>query len=96
MVLERRSVEAALERKGFEPAQGDHHFFVYWTIAGTKTSVWTKTSHGSGYKTLSDDLVGKMAKQCGISTGQFKTFVDCKLSREEYEKALVNNSRIRP
>jgi hypothetical protein len=50
MPLERSDVEAALEKKGFLRAKGDHRFFTYYMIAGAKTSVWTKTSHGTGYK----------------------------------------------
>ncbi len=66
MPLERSDVEAALEQKGFLRAKGDHRFFTYYTIAGAKTSVWTKTSHGTKYKTLGDNLVGEMAKQWAL------------------------------
>jgi hypothetical protein len=52
MPLERRIVEAAFLKKGFVRSSGDHNFFTYHTINGKKTSVWTKTSRGSGHKTL--------------------------------------------
>ena len=74
---------------------GDHSFFTYYTLDGQKTSVWTKTSHGSSYKTLGDQLVSLMAKQCGLNKCQFARFVECPLSREEFEKILVDTDRIR-
>jgi hypothetical protein len=94
MPLERRDVEASLERKGFVLAERDHRFFTYHTIAGQKTSVWTKTSSGTGYKTLSDDLIGKMAKQCGLTNKQFKDLIACPLTRDQMEALLVQNGRI--
>ena len=67
MPLERDDIEASLRRKGFVEGGSDHRHFTYHTNAGQKTSVWTKTSHGSGYKTLSDHLVQQMARQCGLT-----------------------------
>lgn len=95
MPLERREVEAALQTKGFKIASGDHSFFTYHTRSGQKTSVWTKTSHGSGYKTLTDKLVGAMARQCSLTSGQFKNLVACPLSRSEMEKILIDAGRIK-
>lgn len=95
MPLERREVEAALEKKGFKLTSGDHNFFTYHTLSGQKTSVWTKTSHGSSYKTLADKLVGAMAKQCGLTSGQFKSLVDCPLSQSEMEGILIETGRIK-
>jgi len=95
MPLERRLVEAALEKKGFAPTGGNHSYFTFHTRAGKKTSVWTKTSHGSGYKTLTDNLVSLMAKQCGLTNGQFKQLVECSLSREAMEQILLENGRIK-
>jgi hypothetical protein len=95
MPLERRTVEASLEKKGFIPTERDHKVFIYWTVSGVKTSVWTKTSYGSGYKTISDNLVSDMAKQCGLKTGEFRRLVDCPLSREDYEAILVKANRIK-
>jgi hypothetical protein len=96
MSLERRDVEMALEKKGFKPTEGDHSFFTYHTLAGQKTSVWTKTSHGSRYKTLGDTLVSAMAKQCGLTNGQFKQFIECSLTQERMERILVETGRNYP
>ena len=43
MVLKRREVEAALESKGFQRTESHHHFFLYYTQAGQKTPIRTKT-----------------------------------------------------
>lgn len=94
--LDRRDVEAGLERKGFVLAERDHRFFTYYNTAGQKTSVWTKTSLGTGYKTLSDDLIGKMAKQCGLTNKQFKDLIACPLSQDQMEAILIQNGRIFP
>jgi predicted transcriptional regulator len=94
MPLERRDVEAGLENKGFVLAERDHRFFTYHTIAGHKTSVWTKTSTGTSYKTLSDDLISKMAKQCGLTNKQFKDLVACPLTQGQMEGILVQSGRI--
>jgi predicted transcriptional regulator len=94
MPLERREVEDSLTKKGFVSSAGDHKFFVYVTLTGSKTSVRTKTSHGTSSKTLSDHLVSTMAKQCGLNTGQFRRLVDCPLSQADYEEILLNSGRI--
>lgn len=95
MALDRSEIEASLDRKGFKRSAGDHRFFTYSSISGLKTSVWMKTSHGSGYKTLGDKLVSDMSKQCGLTSGQFKQLVACPLSREAYEEILVQSGRIK-
>lgn len=95
MPLERRDVEAALEKKGFVLGDGgDHKFFAYHTKEGEKTSVWTKTSHGTKYKTLGDNLVSAMAKQCELTSPEFKKFVECTLSQDDFEELLIQRERI--
>jgi len=94
MPLERRDVEASLIKKGLLRSEGDHSVFTYHTLAGLKTSTWTKTSRGSRYKSLGDSLVKAMAKHCGLTTGQFKELVGCPLSQKEMEAILIRNGRI--
>jgi hypothetical protein len=89
MPLERGVVAAALTFKGFKSIEGDHTFFIYYSQAGKKSTVRTKTSHGSGYKDIADHLVSQMAKQCKLTTKEFKDLVDCPLSRQEYEAKLI-------
>lgn len=94
MPLKRSAVESSLEAKGFKKASGDHSFYIYHTKSGLKTIVRTKTSHGSGYKDISDDLVSKMAKQCKLTTKDFRNLIECPLSRDEYETKLVQQGLV--
>ena len=83
---DRKDVEKSLQRKGFKCVESHHRYFVYWTLFGKKTSFRTHTSRGSKFKTLDDQLLGFMAKQCGgLSKRDFLKLVDCTLSREDFE-----------
>lgn len=94
--LDRRQVENALERKGFRRSNSDHRKFIYYeSQRGTKTGVWTKTSHGGGYKNISTHNLHQMAKQCAISLRQFLDLVECPLSRMDYEQLLVEKGKVK-
>jgi hypothetical protein len=84
----KRSVESSLQKKGFALQTGDHNFFVYWTISGLKSNIFTKTSHTKKPKDISDGLLSQMARQCYISKLDFLNLIDCPLSQEGYEKLL--------
>jgi predicted RNA binding protein YcfA (HicA-like mRNA interferase family) len=90
MPRKKAQVEASLKNKGFEQKDGNHHFFVYVTIAGQKTTVRTKTSHTPKTKDIPDNLLAQMGKQCQLSQSGFSRLVDCPLSRESYEDILKN------
>jgi len=94
MPRERRTIESSLERKGFRRIEGDHSFFVYYTEDGKKTRARTKTSHGSGSRTIGDALLGQMAKQCWLTKQQFISLVDCPLDREGFETIARQNGAI--
>ena len=96
MPLARREVEAALRKKGFEPVGGDHTFFIYYSASGKKSSVRTKTSRGTGHRDIADGLVSKMARDCRITTGEFRDLVACPLSRETYEGRLLEQGLVEP
>ena len=87
MPRDKRDVEAGLESKGFQKVDGDHHYYVYWSAGGKKSMAKTKTSHGSG-RDVSDDLLSKMARQCGVTKANFLKLVDCPLQRPDYENLL--------
>lgn len=87
----RDDVENCLEKKGFNKSFNDHKKLIYYSFSGKKTSVWTKTSHGSGHNKLSKDILYKMAKQCRLSNKDFEKLIDCPLSRENYETILIQN-----
>lgn len=93
MQLQKSKVESALKKKGFEQGEGDHHYFVYLTLDGKKTTIKTKTSH-SKKKNLDSYLVAQMAKQCQLDKTQFLRLVDCPLDRESYEEILKDKGLI--
>ena len=92
-VRAKREVEAALQKKGFREVEGDHHWFLYWTSDGLKTTIRTKTSHGAT-KDLGDGLLAQMARQLRISKSEFLQLVDCPMTREQYERVLQRAGHI--
>lgn len=87
MPRKQNEVEKSLEAKGFQRGKGDHNFFHYYSTAGKKTRVFTKTSHGS--KEIDDSLLGMMARQCQLTRGDFELLIDCPLDRASYERKLI-------
>jgi hypothetical protein len=61
---------------------------LYRSTTGKKTTAKTKTSHTPKMKSIGDDLLGKMAKQCCLTKTQFLELVDCPLDRRGYEAIL--------
>ena len=92
MPRSRKDVENALVSKGFVEGPGDHHFLVFYTKDGKKSTARTKTSRSG--KDISDNLLGQMARQCKVTKQQFLALVDCELSRDGYEDVLVENGQI--
>ena len=90
MALAKRSILSSLQRKGFVPRDrpGDHIYLVYYDLLGKKTQVLTKVSHGSKGKTIGNVLIGRMARQCKVSTSEFVRLVDCSMDREEYDTLI--------
>ena len=94
IVHSRREVEAGLENKGFKKSNASHRYFIYYTKFGKKTAVRTMTSHGSGSKDISSELMSRMARQCKISKTDFADLVTCPLSRNEYEQKLYQRAAL--
>lgn len=94
MPKDKRKVEEALLKKGFEDKEGDHHFFIYHTLQGKKSSIRTKTSHTPKMKEISDGILAQMAKQCRLDKQDFMNLIDCPLSREQYEARLIEKGGI--
>lgn len=93
MPKDKREVESGLETKGFRRTEGDHHYFVYWSVDGKKARAMTKTSHGRHHD-ISDELLSQMARQCGITKSNFLKLVDCPLTRESYEALLRQSGKL--
>ncbi len=93
MRRDKQDIEAALTSKGFQSREGDHKYFVYWSIGGKKSMAKTKTSHGSGGD-VGDDLLKFMARQCCLTKQEFLRLVDCPMDRDEYEKKLKESGKV--
>ena len=59
-----------------------------------KTSVRTRISRGSNYKSLTSELLGKMARQCELELQDFLRLIDCSLCREAYEARLDHKGKL--
>jgi predicted RNA binding protein YcfA (HicA-like mRNA interferase family) len=87
MPRKQNDVEKSLKSKGFQQREGDHNYFNYYSKAGKKTAVFTKTSHGA--REIDDNLLGQMARQCKLSRADFERLIDCPLDRDSYEVKLI-------
>jgi hypothetical protein len=94
MSRSKSQVESALLNKGFKKDERDHHYFIYYTQDGMKTTARTKTSHTKKMKDIPDNLLGVMARQCKLNKQQFLGLIDCPLKREKYEKILKEQGLI--
>lgn len=81
-------IEASLSKKGFKSSESHHHYFLYHTLDGKKSTVRTKTSHTPKMKDVPDPLLGQMAKQCKLSKAKFLDLIDCPMDRNTYEAEL--------
>ncbi|HEV7588854.1 MAG TPA: hypothetical protein VGO40_12130 [Longimicrobium sp.] len=99
MPRDRSEVVAALKNKGFEERpegkNRDHDMF-FFVHGGLQRAVFTKVSRGSGYRTIGDDLLGKMAKQLQLTRGDFNLLVECPLGEVEYAEKLAAQGVLRP
>ena len=94
MPRKQADVEKSLLNKGFQAGGGDHNYFFYYSKAGKKTIVRTKTSHGS--REIDDNLLALMARNCKLSNKDFGLLVECPLSRDDYEAKLVAAGAVVP
>ena len=92
MTRKQRDVERALIKKGFQRTESHHHFFIYHSCEGKKTTVKTKTSHGG--QELSNYLLQQMARQVCLSKNDFLSLIDCPMSRNQFEQRLVSLAKI--
>lgn len=81
-----RDMIAGLIKKGFRSEKGDHKYYLYYTLEGRKTAIFTKISHGK--KEYDDALLGQMAKQLRINRSFLNGLFDCPKSQIDYEDYL--------
>ena len=92
MPRKQNDVEKSLLAKGFHSKEGDHNFFNYYSKAGKKTAVFTKTSHGA--REIDDNLLSRMAKQCKLSNKDFSLLIECPLDQDTYEIKLISQGAV--
>ena len=80
-VLSQDEVEAGLRRKGFKRSNTDHRYYILYV--NEKREAATFLSHGKN-QDIGAPLLGAMAKELGITAGEFIDLVKCPLSTEEY------------
>lgn len=88
MQVDKRVIESNLLKKGFIKDNNDHRYFLH-KYKGKFTTIYTKTSHGSKYKTYDDSLLKMMKKQLRLDTNrQVYELVSCPMSEEQYVEIL--------
>lgn len=83
--LKVRDIAGSLQRKGFKETNGDHKFYVYYD-GEHETDIRTKISHSE--KEIGEPLIGKMSRQMKLSKDEFKHFVECTFTKEQYAEKL--------
>ena len=90
MPRKHRDVRAGLTTKGFSVEEGRKHIhFVYEDLEGRTTTARTMLSHGAGGEDISDNLLGRMAREVGLKRADFLNLVDCPMSREEFDAKII-------
>ena len=85
-------VQRGLKKKGFVDVKrrgSGHRYLRYVAQDGASTSILTHCSQGSDGKEITDNILGKMAKQCKLSRKDFDRLVDCSMTTQDYEKSLL-------
>lgn len=86
MQYDARTVAASLKRKGFSTRQNDHTFY-HLIVDGKDAGIFTKISHGE--REIGTALAKRMQLQMKLqTTSQFRDFVDCPMSHEDYLELL--------
>lgn len=84
MPRKKNKVSEVLLRKGFTlDSKRDHKYFFLYNTDGTKTTVYTKISHGSDNE-ISDGLLGQMRRQIRLDRDNFENYLNCTFSKEQY------------
>jgi len=86
--LDKGDIERSLKKKGFLTHDTHHKYLIYISADGSRTRVRTKLSHGALPKSISDELINTMAKQCRLTKNEFIDLVKCPLDQEKYEAIL--------
>lgn len=84
-----RDIEIALMAKGFEKEEARKHvFFIYLDEDGKQTVIRTHLSYQAGGTDVSENLLGKMAKQVNLESQDFRRLIDCPMSNKDYAERI--------
>lgn len=86
--LKAAAVESALSSKGFVVQHGKHRVFRL-VVDGQPSGIATHTSHNQ--QEIHDVLVGLMASQVKLPKPDFRRWVECSMSGDEYLKRMVTD-----
>jgi len=94
--IPRSDIESSLSKKGFRKDESHHHlYFLY--VGGKRSSIRTKISHGSKYKTYDVSLLSAMKKQLKFdSLNQLRDFISCTVTEKQYLQLLLKKNLISP
>ena len=85
-------VRRSLTLKGFEMREGaKHEKYYFLDDEDRKTRANTVLSRSNRGRDVNDRLQSSIAKQMKLTKNQFKQFVDCTLSKEDYVRELERN-----
>jgi len=91
---DRDIIAAALLEKGFK-VKSTHHQIYFLYFKDKKTSIFTKISHGSKYKTYSDSLLGLMSRQLRLKKSELLKLIDCSINYQNYIKILIERGHLK-
>jgi len=88
-----RDVDGALKTKGFKEKPKRDHIYYFFYYKGKKTHIFTKISHGENE--IHDKNCSSMARQIKLNNAQFRDFVSCPLTPEQYLKFLLDSEYLK-
>ena len=94
MQIEKRDVESALPKKGFERDDSrQHHIYFNHRYQGKYTGAYTYVSHGM--KSIGDSIIKQMKNQLRLnSSHQVADLVNCPISGDEYVQILKSKGQL--
>ncbi|MGZ9083660.1 MAG: hypothetical protein ACXW3U_16425 [Rhodoplanes sp.] len=97
MQRKHREVRSGLAAKGFiVDEQRRHIIFVYEDLEGRTTTARTLLSHASAGSDISDNLLGRMARQVGLASRDFVRLIDCPMSRNDFDAVVTERDGKNP
>lgn len=92
-----REVRRCFSRKGFEKEEGSNHErYWYVHINGVKSQIQTVLSRQAGGRTVSQGLQSDIASQLSLSNAQFREFVNCSITKEDYDAIVTAKLKCAP